>query len=331
MGCAATLVLAGCSGEDGTFAPTTPASTPSSSTSASPGTSTSVPSPAPPSSPADDGGEAATVTVEAPDPPSGGPLRPAPDAALQDRPAAYVEGCQQTSGTEVIRCEDGDADGDRTVALVGDSKALQWASTLDVIGRQRGWRVVTMTRSGCPWTDAVTSRGGAPDTACRTWGGRVTDALVELQPDLVVTSAVRGSGAPPGGVARPSEQALVDGYVRVWDEVADAGVPVAALSDTPQPGDLDVPECVAAHRDDLDACTLPPGEGSGTPALRAASRRAGSATFVDLTGVLCPGGTCRPTYGDVLVYRNGSHVTDTLARLLAPSLSPVLAGLLPRR
>lgn len=264
-----------------------------------------------------------STSADPPSPPSGPTLRPAPAAAHDDKPAAYALGCQNEGGTEVLRCEVGDPDGRRTVALVGDSKALQWVSALDTIGQENGWQVVVMTKSGCPWADAL-----VVDEECHEWGRGVTDALLDLEPDLVVTSGVKAGAAPVGSPQERSAQALAEGYVAVWDRLAAKGVPVAALSDTPQPGRLgDVPTCVGEHLDDPEACALPYGRGSGTDALLTAAGQARGATFVDLGPVLCPGGTCPATFGDVLIYRQGSHITDTFARTVIPSLEPVLVDL----
>lgn len=271
-----------------------------------------------------------TITVPAPSPGgSGEGLRPDPSVAHEDKPDAYDQGCQARPGSsEVITCTFGAEDpGDAgtSVALVGDSKAMQWLPALEAIAEEEGWRVVTMTKSGCQWTDAISTVDGAPDAECHAWGAQVTDDLLELSPDLVVTSGVRNRAATVENPGQRSVGALADGYAQVWDEVTAAGSPVAVLTDTPQPGDLeDVPTCVATHPGDAEACTIPFNEGSGTEPLRAGVERSEQARLIDLTGVLCPEQTCRPTFGDVLIYREGSHVTATYAAELAPTLRPAL-------
>lgn len=39
---------------------------------------------------------------------------------------------------------------------------------------------------------------------------------------------------------------------------------------------------------------------------------------------VCPDGTCPAVYRNVLTYRQGSHITDTLVRVLTPELSSEL-------
>ena len=133
----------------------------------------------------------------------------------------------------------------------------------------------------------------------------------------------------PSTTARtPTTGAATRSLVSRWDELADAGIPVAALTDTPTVDrGGNAPECVAKHRDDTDACILDSAEGMGTPAMRAAAERARAATLVDLTDAVCPGGTCRPVFGNVLVQRDGSHLTDTFVRAAAPALEAPLRDL----
>ncbi len=64
------------------------------------------------------------------------------------------------------------------LALVGDSHAGHWASTLDTIARERGWNVEMQVKSSCLPTsgDAHASWGTEPMIAsCRAWGQRGPD------------------------------------------------------------------------------------------------------------------------------------------------------------
>lgn len=270
-----------------------------------------------------------TISPSAPPRPSGDGLRPEPEDAFEDQPDAYDENCQQDEGTEVLTCEYGAPDAGTTVGLVGDSKALQWISALDEIGRDRGWRIVTMTKSTCTWADAYVSSDQRPDTECWQWGQKATDEVLELGPDLVATSFGHNMASRDPTSTEFSREGLVDGLVSTWDELGEAGIPVAALSDTPNSGAIEsIPECVADHRDDPDACTIEKSEGIGTPPMRDAVQEVSSATLIDLTDVVCPDGTCRPVFGDVLIQRDGSHLTDTFVREVAPALEAPLAELL---
>ncbi|GAA4873090.1 hypothetical protein GCM10025788_09140 [Serinicoccus chungangensis] len=256
-------------------------------------------------------------------------ITPDPLEATRDLPALYRQDCDAT-GEEVLRCAFGDPEGDLHVAVVGDSKIAQWTGALDELGEQRGWRVDVYYRSACPWSATpVEFEEGAQAQACLDWGARVARRLVAEPPDVVLTSSVKSQGLDEDG--EPSGPALAAGMAQRWREVTAAGVPVVAVADTPQPGDLQVYACVADHRDDLDRCSFEANEGSGTgPLLRAVEEVPGS-TFVTMNDWVCPGeDRCPPVVGGVLVYRQGSHITDTYARSLADVLGDRLEAAFDR-
>ncbi|WP_131104264.1 acyltransferase family protein [Ornithinimicrobium sufpigmenti] len=246
---------------------------------------------------------------------------PDPLAATADVPALYDQDCDGETEGRVVRCDYGDPDGGLVVALVGDSKIAQWTDALDEVGRERGWRVHLYYRSACPWTAAlIADEERAAD--CREWGEQVTGRLAGSErPDVVVVSAVAGQAHRPDGAGEATQEAMTAGLVERWEEVGVAGVPVVALADSPAPGGQQVYACVAEHRDDVGVCAVPPNDGSGTPPLRAAAEQVPTATFVTMNDWICPGdGDCPPVVGEVLVYRQGSHITNTYALSLADVL-----------
>ena len=164
---------------------------------------------------------------------------------------------------------------------------------------------------------------GKPYDTCREWNDRVMDELTSAQPLLVVTSG-GSSGASRKGSANGSD-ALVAGYVADWQRLQQSGVGVIVLADNPHPG-TQVYRCVGEHPRDFTACDFPVGEGRGTSSLREAAGQVGSAEFIDLTPWLCPARECPAVIGNVLVYRQGSHITASYVETLAPVLR---AALLP--
>ncbi|MGG5258510.1 acyltransferase family protein [Phycicoccus avicenniae] len=275
--------------------------------------------------PADAALGAGTVVPGVPVAPAGDPgwVVPDPLRAGEDRPDADVDRCQvDHDATEPVACTFGARQGATTVALVGDSKAMQWLPALQARATQEGWRIVTYGKSACAFADAPASVAGAAYPECDAWNAAVVRALAADRPDVVLTSGV-ARGAWDGEAANADR--LAAGYARRWSALAAAGSPVVVLGDSPlSPDDLDV--CAARHPRDLDACTFPvaPGvAGSGLPVQQAAAAEAGEGVrLLDLTERICPGGRCPVVIGHVAVHRPGDHVTATYAR----TLSPVLAG-----
>ena len=92
-------------------------------------------------------------------------------------------GCQQTSTDAApLSCTYGAPGGSRTIALVGDSKALQWLPALDTWASQHGVVLVTFVKSSCPFADTLVDVSGEPYPSCRDWNAAVLQRLTGLHP-----------------------------------------------------------------------------------------------------------------------------------------------------
>lgn len=259
-------------------------------------------------------------------------ITPDPLVATGDIPALYPDGCDAGERGEMVVCGYGDPEGGLVLAVVGDSKMAQWGDALDRLGRERHWRVDVYYRSACPWSTARRDLEDRDEVqACLAWGQQVTDHLLAQPPDVVLTSTVTAYGIAAGASGAPTAAAMAEGHAQRWQQLGDAGIPVVAVADTPQPGGLPVYECVAEHRDDVGRCTIPFNDGSGTQPLREAVAMVPTSTFVTMNDWVCPGqDACPPVVGGVLVYRQGSHITSTYAVSLAEVLGARLEAAFDR-
>ncbi|MBA2696735.1 MAG: acyltransferase [Actinobacteria bacterium] len=250
-----------------------------------------------------------------------GRVYPDPELATKDVPKLYDDGCQvETSDMEPVTCDYGDTASNRVVAVVGDSKVGQWLPALDVVGVQEGWLIRTYTKSRCSWTDAILSVEGQPYDSCTEWGQRVlADLTGPDKPIMVVTSS--GSEAATGAASGSGSDALVEGYVSYWRQLQVNGVEVIALADNPAPAKgKQVYTCVGDNPQDYAVCSFPASQGRGTPSLRTASERLPGVQFVDPSPWLCLDQVCPAVIGNVLVYRQGSHITAAYAETMAAVL-----------
>ncbi|WP_109472741.1 acyltransferase family protein [Ornithinimicrobium cavernae] len=257
-------------------------------------------------------------------------VTPDPASATSDLPALYDLDCaSEVTDATVRMCERGAADGDVVVAVVGDSKVGQWLPALEEIAADRGWLLRVYTKSGCTFTAAtiVLPETGEPFTSCRTWSDEVFQRITGPElPDVVVTSGLRGEALDASGEV--TEDAMVEGYTAYWTALGAEEVPVIAISDSPQPrGEVRSYQCVADAPDDVASCDWPAGDGSGSPALRAAAQQVDTAEYVDMNPWVCPEGTCPAVYRNVLTYRQGSHITATFAEVLSEPLAGYLVPL----
>ena len=264
-------------------------------------------------------------------------LVPALAEATQDVADLYGQDCHQGAlGTEPTACTFGDADASTVVALVGDSHAGQWQPPLAAIAGDEGWRLDTYTKGSCALTAARTWLGTTqgPYDACTRWNEAVVGRLLADPPDLVVVSNNRIEVAGDDGElvrGAAGDEAAAAGLTSTWQRLRDAGIDVAVLGDTPWVA-IDVPECVAQHRDTWAVECTPdsaaPERRSGLAQQQAAAREQ-DLPLLDVTELLCPGGACPPVIGGVLVWRDVSHVTASYARTLEPELRDWLVPLVP--
>jgi hypothetical protein len=263
-------------------------------------------------------------------------LRPQPADAKDDRPAFYDDGsgCQVEDGDSVpMLCPSGDESADRTLMLVGDSKIAQWQTAYADIARSAGWRVVTVTKSACPFADVELVSDGEVRTDCRDWGRSVLREVIARKPDLVVTSQRADRAVISGGDERTRGE-MVRGLHAYWQQLLDAGIPVVVQLDNPFPTTHPVYRCVEQNPDDLRRCAFRLEKGdekSAAPMLRQAARTLPGVRVLDMSSVICPDdGWCPAVIGDVLVYRAGSHLTRTFTvhveRQLAAALERATQG-----
>jgi peptidoglycan/LPS O-acetylase OafA/YrhL len=261
-------------------------------------------------------------------------VTPDPLVAGEDRPKADVDRCQvPTDAITPVACTFGDPRGGTTIALVGDSKAMQWLPALEEAAATRGWRVVTYGKSSCAFSDAPAALAGAAYPRCDAWNRAVMASLRADPPDAVVTSGVATGAWAGSGTER---QPLVDGYASRWRALADAGVPVVVVGDSPRsPDDLDV--CAARHPRELTRCSFDTASavaGSGLAvqrdAVTTASADGAAVRLLDLTPEICPGAQCPVVIGHVAVHRAGDHVTATYAATLAPQVGAAVDEALAR-
>lgn len=254
---------------------------------------------------------------------------PLPADAKADRPVAYDLGCQvQKADTNPVICDIGDLGGTTRIAIVGDSKVLQWYDAFDAIGKDRGWHIQTITKSGCAFMDAITA---LPEDSqypeCDAWNDAVVQELLADPPGAVMTSSYQNEAYESQSSTVLSRDSAVDGYVNQWNKLTRAGIKVIVLYDNPTPPlDSTVYECVQDNPDDWAPCVFDRKAGiarSGAAAQRPAVERTG-VDSIDMTLAICPTKLCEPVVNSTLVYRDTSHLTSTYIRKLIPVLAPQL-------
>jgi peptidoglycan/LPS O-acetylase OafA/YrhL len=282
-------------------------------------------------------GAAALAAGESTCPPSrSGRVLPSPDAAPRDKSDAYTDDCWVHAPFRGMKtCTFGDPHASRSVALVGNSHAGHWLPALQQVARAQHLKITTFMASECTVSATpVQWDAEAKQSGCTDWARRVVRETSGDRFDLVVTSERNGHPAV-GRSLSASQDAWQRGYAQMLTAWADAGTRVLVVHDTPfaSTSFLSPPACVAEHADDLTACSGPRERWVPRDPLFAAARELDRPQIrtVDLNDRICSADRCSAVVGGVLVYFDGSHLTATFSRTLAPYLAgPVREALSAR-
>lgn len=253
---------------------------------------------------------------------------PHPAEAREDNPwGDDASACHQDQDSSDLKsCAFGELESATRVVLVGDSHAAQWLNALTKLATDEGWRLDTYTKSACLFGDVdVLDGAGRNYEACARWNQNLLQEFAGSgRPDLIITSSSHTYHAIADGIDLSpvdSRRAVAEGLAATWKQMAAQGIPVIVIRDTPRPR-IDVPECVLANYPNLAPCVvdLSTAMQGNTPQLDAMGR-VEEARMIDLTDLICPNDSCPPILGNVLVWRDSHHLTNTFVGVLEPTLS----------
>ena len=241
-----------------------------------------------------------------------------------DQPGKLARELRRSDGVFLSahdQCRDPDRRG--TVALVGDSHAMNWFPPLRRIAERRHWRLVPMTKYSCVFVDApIWSEYLKREyTECEAWRERVILKLQRLKPDLVVISSNKWFATIRDRDGEPKHQGSA--LARYIEKMPGK---VAIIVDTPR-SDHDVPACLARNRTAIERCTTPKAAAFGWRhrIREAEARRLTGVPLIDMSKSICPTDPCPAIIGHWIVYRDHHHLTATFARSLAGDLDAAIA------
>src|SRR5699024_5118155 len=130
-----------------------------------------------------------------------------------------------------------------------------------------------------------------------------------------------------------SIETLTKGIIHLSNTLEQAGGEVIVLLDDAGPRGSEN-DCLQGQQEDPSAGAFPRSEGIARSAQSVqldAAEEVGTVDVVDLTESICPAPMCVPVIGNVLIYRQGSHLTDTYVRTLTEALGRQLVPLVAQR
>lgn len=210
-------------------------------------------------------------------------------------------------------------------AVAGDSHAAHWSATFEQGAKQRGEQVIQLMKGSCPFS--MSERESAPllRKSCevfkkKIWAVLRSDKLIHR---LVLSASSFNQLVERHGLDDFESASL--GYEEMLLALPPHIKEVIVMRDVPRPRP-DVIQCL--ERLDTDLERLAPGACARSrerallpdPLADAARRVGGRVHVIDFTDAFCDSEICSPVIGNVLAYRDGHHLSGTMAQSFGPRL-----------
>ncbi len=230
---------------------------------------------------------------------------------VMEKPAVYGDNCHSNYGeTESGECTYGDLTSKTTIVLYGDSHAAQWFPALEELASERGFKLVSLTKSACPSVDVPRADQGAfKNVHCEKWRDNSINRIKKLRPAAVIMSSFQYF-TPPSGYSDANKW-WKDGQVRLLDALRGSSEHLIYISDTPRPK-RDIPNCLASR--DSHSCDST--EKTIVKIIPGFEK-------IDPTPWLCSN-YCPAIQNGYVVYRDASHISVAAALALKPQLEAAL-------
>jgi peptidoglycan/LPS O-acetylase OafA/YrhL len=249
-------------------------------------------------------------------------LRPGLSQVGADRAKVYRDDCVAVGReSELNACRYGDDGAAFTVVLYGDSHAAQWFPALEALAEERQFELIVMIKGGCP-TAEVSIPTATLGRTCPLWRDQAVDFIAAEQPELLLVSTWAGY---------PNEDdEWRDGFAATMQRIVPNARSVAVIGDTP--GSEEEPtDCLSRNLRRADVCSSDREDvvASSRLAIEADVANDVGARYIDTSNWLCTDAACPMMIGDILLYRDATHITTVASEWFRPLLEASLAPVLP--
>jgi peptidoglycan/LPS O-acetylase OafA/YrhL len=209
-----------------------------------------------------------------------------------------LAGCLQNTRPETVT---------KRIVVLGDSHAQQYMAALGPVAKEHGWEVVTLLKGNCRFGAESSER----DEDCNAFNRASAAYVMEHRPDAVFTVASLTLAEAPF-------ETEVPGYLEGIRPFTDAGMDVVGVRDNPR-FSINMPECVQKNGADAPQCNAPLSESlAESSPLDSYRGRVEGLHLMDLSDLICAGGTCPAVVGNVYVYKDNNHLTKTYVQSMIP-------------
>ncbi|RUW53531.1 acyltransferase [Mesorhizobium sp. M1A.F.Ca.ET.072.01.1.1] len=221
--------------------------------------------------------------------------------------------------------------GQRVIALFGDSHADHWSTPLIEAGKKNGYRVETWLKSSCRPSrfSYFVTKLNRDYRECDQWREQAIKEIIAARPSLVVISelALTSSRKMAAGKGEPDTPDAVwrAGLRSTLTSLSKAGLKIAFIRDVPF-NDENIDTCVsrALWRDKAPSLCDQSRAYAANDQMAAVEREivtsVPNATYVDLTDRFCNATTCHVFIDGQLAFRDQHHLATPFAESLEPEV-----------
>lgn len=239
----------------------------------------------------------------------------------KDLPIIYSQGCDDWYHSSQLKmCLAGDKNAKKTVVLVGDSVGVQWFPAVQSKYKKQDYKVVTMTKSSCPFIDApfFYARIGREFTECSKWRLSAIEGIKKLNPEIVYIGS---------DIYQFEKQEFIDGTKKILDEITPFTQQIVIIRPT-NGLPFDGLECLSRQRwqkrligsvSDCRAKTDNDANRKSYEWLVSISKEYNNVKILDMNDMVCPAGNCSAEMNGLVVYRDSKHLSAHFVESLSQS------------
>ena len=233
---------------------------------------------------------------------------------VMQKPIVYEDDCHVNNGEITSpECRYGSIGSKRKIVLFGDSHAAQWMPTLEKLGLEKDFELISLTKSACPGPAVrKVDTGEYKNADCSAWRDYAFKRIRAINPEAVIVAGMQYFDIPSGYTDRTSWWR--EGQRKTLEYLRGSSAHIISIADTPHPN-RDIPSCIAAGK--FDRCN---GSERSTPIFTSGYQQ------IDPTSWLCAR-SCPGIIGSTVVYRDSSHLSVAMARKLSSQFDKALTRL----
>ena len=231
------------------------------------------------------------------------------------RSVIYSDKCmEQRAQTIRFPCAYGDPNGQATMWLIGDSHAAQWFYAVNNFAKSAGYRLVVHTKSSCQ--PQVNSHNKWDFKECADFNNWLLNSIQKAKPDVLVVGLY-------SGILKLIEPNV---FHRLKTLVGSAGT-TYLIGDTPKRSKYP-PTCLRQNKINVHFCDTSESkafDGRVTNDTKNWAKQNG-AKYIDVKSWFCVKKICPATVGNLMLFRDFTHITGVAATWYSHVLAKELAS-----